>query len=89
MKYSGYSPTLHALTVKRYKPRMSLTPDMWDLWWRSMSDEERQAEHDELMAHETVECPVCNCRNGHSLTCPALGVVPVLELKAIRPIQAQ
>lgn len=46
-----------------------------------MSDEERQAEYDELMAHQEPECPICNCRNGHSLTCPTLGVIPVIELR--------
>lgn len=81
MRFSGYSPTLHALTARRYQPADGLTRDVWKLWWRSMSDEERQAEYDELMAHQEPECPICNCRNGHSLTCPTLGVIPVIELR--------
>lgn len=53
-----------------------------------MSDEERQAEYDALLALEHGECPVCACRNGHSLSCPTLGIVPVLDLHVTRTIQA-
>lgn len=90
MKFNGYEPTLHALTAKHYPQQNGLlSRDTWELWWRAMSDQERQAEYDELMAREHKECPICNCSNGHSLTCATLGVVPVLDLQVTRTIEAR
>lgn len=96
MKFRGYEPTLHLLTVRHY-PGHELTRDQWELWWRSMSDEDRQYEYDRLIMLEDTRleqevipvCPICNSGNGHSLSCPTLGVVPVLDLQAARVITAE
>lgn len=36
----------------------------------------------EATEREATQCPVCHEHNGHSLSCPTLGVTPVLELQA-------
>lgn len=39
----------------------------------------------EAAEREATECPVCHSHNGHSLSCPTLGVMPVLDLQVANP----
>ena len=51
MKYRGYEKFVHYVFARAYGPECAtLTPDQFELWWRSFTDEERQQEYDEAMA---------------------------------------
>ena len=51
MKFRGYNATLH-FTMAQHDPEAArLSADQWELWWRGLSNEERQQEWAEVLQH--------------------------------------